>query len=429
MKGSEGFGGEPCRQIASGLEKNRGLVSLKIQEKLSDSGVRLLAAALKTNKTLTELELFTLCLGHEGSKGIAEMLEENRSLLSLAVYQYNKPRDEEDLLPIRDTDQNLGEQLQAPLTHNTTLRTLILSSSYAEARPLVDHRGALAILSSLVVNNTLAVLNLNGSEMDPEKGEIQRLGQAIKKNYGLTALHLDYNHLGNEGAKYLAKGVAANHSLQTLSCFSCDIGKKGMKLLAKAVLSSRSLCNVLLHQKAEKEKEADVSNPYRTQFDALVAKNKKVQQRLSVNWMRLAPVMCFVRANSDSGSGSSSSSRSNSGGTRLDLISSLMPTILGHISDAQPSSKYVDSFAKTQFYSNEIIPPLTEEELANGKKKKSKKEKEKEKKKKEKEKEKKKDKEDKEKPKRKKSKDEDEDEEPEKGKDKKKGAKRRRSRD
>ncbi|KAI8604942.1 hypothetical protein EDD21DRAFT_411569 [Dissophora ornata] len=118
------------------------------------SEFRVFVNSLKTNTTLTTLNLGDCSIGNEGTLALSEALNTN-----------------------------------------TTLTTLDLGYN------LIGNEGALALSEALKTNTALTTLNLRDNSIGNE-GALA-LSEALKTNTTLTSLNLQYNSFGNEGARAL----------------------------------------------------------------------------------------------------------------------------------------------------------------------------------------------------------------------------------
>jgi Ran GTPase-activating protein (RanGAP) involved in mRNA processing and transport len=217
---------------------------------LDDADVQALAEALKSNTTLTELNLGENYVGEAGTQALAEALKINSTLAHLN-FVYNLPGDA--------GAQALAETLKT----NTTLTTLDLGSCK------LGDAGAQALVETLKTNTTLTTLNLSGIELgeagETAEGEIigymarnrflkdptlatlsfrdghlsdagaQILAGALKTHTALTTLDLRYNRLGDAGAQALAEALKTNTTLTTLNLEGNQLGDASAQVLAETL--------------------------------------------------------------------------------------------------------------------------------------------------------------------------------------------------
>jgi len=134
------------------------------------SGMRILSEALKTNSSLTSINLYGNRIGNIGAEKLAEVLRFNRTLRILNL-EANEIGNEGVIL------------LADALSHNTTLTQLSLSSNN------IGDVGAVALSEMLVHNYSLKNLNLLVNEIE-EKG-ILALKNSLQINQNIEELGLD----------------------------------------------------------------------------------------------------------------------------------------------------------------------------------------------------------------------------------------------
>ncbi|KAG0005602.1 hypothetical protein BGZ79_003513 [Entomortierella chlamydospora] len=150
------------------------------------SNFRVLVNSLKTNTTLTTLNLKDNSIGKEGALALSQSLKTN-----------------------------------------TVLTTLNLRNNS------IGNEGALALLEALKVNATLTTLNSWGNSIGKE-GALA-LSEALKTNTTLTTLDLEANSVGDEGALALSEALKANTTLATLRLRKNPIGNEGALALSEAL--------------------------------------------------------------------------------------------------------------------------------------------------------------------------------------------------
>jgi hypothetical protein len=129
--------------------------------RLDVEGVRLLAAALDNNATLTSLDLGVNNIGDEGARSLAAALDNNASLTSLSLW-YNNIGDEG------------ARALAAALDNNAALTSLFLYNNN------IGDEGARALAAALDNNATLTSLDLAGNNIG---ADIQNLvGDRLRVN-------------------------------------------------------------------------------------------------------------------------------------------------------------------------------------------------------------------------------------------------------
>ncbi|KAG0287248.1 hypothetical protein BGZ96_008816, partial [Linnemannia gamsii] len=144
--------------------------------------VRELAEALRTNSTLTSLDLGNNSIGEFGAKDLSRALETNSTLITLNL-----------------RSNSIGEfgakALSRALETNSTLTSLDLRNNS------IGEFGAKDLSRALETNSTLITLNLRSNSI----GEFgaKALSRALETNSTLTSLDLGNNSIGEFGAEDL----------------------------------------------------------------------------------------------------------------------------------------------------------------------------------------------------------------------------------
>ncbi|KAF9112767.1 hypothetical protein BGX27_002853 [Mortierella sp. AM989] len=190
---------------------------------IGDGGALALSEALKTNTTLTTLDLTNNIIGKEGGLALAEALKTNITLITL---------DLTNNLVRREGDLTLSEALKV----NRTFTTLDLS------RNSIGKEGALALAEVLKTNTTLITLDLRFNSIGKE-GALS-LSQALKSNITLSTLNLRNNSIGKEGALALSEALRTNITLTTLNLWNNSIGNEGALSLSEALKTNTTLTSL-----------------------------------------------------------------------------------------------------------------------------------------------------------------------------------------
>ncbi|XP_068732967.1 protein NLRC3-like [Montipora capricornis] len=186
------FGKELARSLGSLLE-----ICILRPRKIGDSGTAILAHVMKTNPTVTALDL---CFNKIGDSGAAELAK--------------------------------------AVEINSTLTDLWLAAN------TISDSGVAALAKAVESNSTLTNLSLACNEIGDSGAAA--LAKAVEINSTLTELHLSYNVIGDTGAAALAKAVQINSTLTTLNLSDNEIGDTGAAALAKAVEINSTLSKLLL---------------------------------------------------------------------------------------------------------------------------------------------------------------------------------------
>ena len=220
----EGIGDATAAVLATALETNTTLTNLNLSgNNLGPSSAESLATALKTNTSLSNLNFSGNNLGPAGAESLATALKTNTALTNLNLY-FN----------------NLGpagaESLATALKTNTTLTNLNMSVNN------LGPGGAESLATVLKTNTTLTNLDLSGNNLGPADAE--SLATALQKNKTLTNLNLSVNNLGPAGAESLAKALETNTTLTNLDLMRNNLGSAGAESLATALKTNASLTHL-----------------------------------------------------------------------------------------------------------------------------------------------------------------------------------------
>ncbi|AIK95649.1 hypothetical protein [Candidatus Odyssella acanthamoebae] len=172
---------------------------------IGDTGGTALGEALKTNTTLTFLDLGNKDwgknkIGNRGGTALGEALKINTTLTYLDLGD-NKISNSGVVA--------LGEALKT----NTTLTSLDLYGNY------IGKPGVVALGEALKTNRTLAYLDLGDNKIG-ESGVA--LGEALKVNTTLTSLGLGGNKISNSGVVALGEALKTNTTLTSLGLGMSD---------------------------------------------------------------------------------------------------------------------------------------------------------------------------------------------------------------
>ena len=239
------LGNAPFQILADVLGTNTTLTALNLADnELSKADFESLAAALGKNATLRSLNLTYNAPSHAGVKSLAAALETNRSLKDLNLSWNN-------------LDPASADSLAASLTRNTTLTKLDLSCNSLGNSPslLFKTKTALTKLdltgnnlgpataesigAALTTNTTLTFLDLCANNLGPAGAA--SLGAALKTNLTLAKLNLSDNSLGSSGAESLAAALKTNATVTELNLSKNNFGPGGAESLADALKTNTAL--------------------------------------------------------------------------------------------------------------------------------------------------------------------------------------------
>ena len=190
------------------------------------SGASSLAQALRSNRSLTYLDLSFNEVGKAGAAALGEALQSNCTLSHL--FLCSNAIGDSGTAP-------LGEGLQS----NCSLSRLYLTENG------IGDPGAEALGKAMQSNRSLTHLNLQVNLI----GDLgaAALARALKST-GIQLTHLDLalNKISCVGAEALAKALESNSSLKALELGSNVIGSSGASSFGKALRSNRTLTHLIV---------------------------------------------------------------------------------------------------------------------------------------------------------------------------------------
>ena len=226
--GCSPIGNNGARVLSVALKANSTITTLKLNSNsIGSCGAKELSMALRTNSALTTLHLGGNALGDEGAEALHVALRKNSTLATLNL-EHNF---------IREAG---AQALSVALKSNSTLTALDLGSNS------IGDIGAMSLSEALRANSTLAALDL-GNNCIGDNG-VRALSMALETNSTLTTLNLERNWIGDNGAQALYRAIKVNKSLITLNLQSNLIRFEGALMLALAntvnsILTSLNLEN------------------------------------------------------------------------------------------------------------------------------------------------------------------------------------------
>ena len=207
--------------LADVLKSNTTVTKLNLSSSLiGDAGAAGLADALKSNTTLTVLKLSHNDIGAAGAAGLAEALKSNTTLTVLK-------------LPVNAIGDAGAAGLAEALKSNTALTVLNMSSNYIGAV------GPAGLAEALKSNTTLTVLKLSHNAIGAAGAA--GLAEALRSNTTLTVLKLSFNSIGAAGAAGIAEALKSNTTLTVLELSYNNIGAAGAAGLAEALKSNTTV--------------------------------------------------------------------------------------------------------------------------------------------------------------------------------------------
>ncbi|KAF9962260.1 hypothetical protein BGZ72_008395 [Mortierella alpina] len=221
-----------AKALAEALTTNSNLAALDLNSNsIQDDGAKALAQALKTNSALTNLGLNSNSIGDDGAKALAEALKTNSTLASLYLGDNSIQGDG-------------AKALAEALKTNSTLASLHLGGNS------IKDDGVKALAEALKINSALTYLGLYGNSIVDDGAKA--LAEALKTNSTLSSLYLRGNSIQDVGAKALAEALKCNSTLATLNLSCNSIERDGAKALAEALKCNSALTALILEKNAIK---------------------------------------------------------------------------------------------------------------------------------------------------------------------------------
>jgi Ran GTPase-activating protein (RanGAP) involved in mRNA processing and transport len=208
--------------LASALSEGSAVLNKIVlsNNEINDEGAIAFVGALKTNKTIKELELANCEIGVDGAKALASMLKVNK-VLNKIMLSFNNIKDEGAIA--------LGGALKT----NKTLKKLELE--YCGIGPEGGKALASALSESSAVLTTLDLRDNQLTNYGNDMSGVLAIADALKVNAVLTSLVLKSNMIGVDGAKALASMLKVNRVLTKLDLRKGNsLGDEGEKALRDA---------------------------------------------------------------------------------------------------------------------------------------------------------------------------------------------------
>ncbi|KAF9900334.1 hypothetical protein BX616_002621, partial [Lobosporangium transversale] len=244
------IGASDFRLLVNSLKSNATLTTLDLRDNsIGNEGALVLSEALKANATLTSLGLRCNLIGDEGAYALSEALKANTTLAIMDLRGNAITKEGAlvllDALKTSSTLKTLGlreslitGELSEALKGNTVSTTLDVRCRS------IGNEMALALSEALKINRTLTALDLGRNSIGNE-GTLA-ISEALKVNATLAILGLSYNSIGKEGALTLSEVLKVNTTLTTLDLERNSIRNEGALALSEALKTNTTLSNLNL---------------------------------------------------------------------------------------------------------------------------------------------------------------------------------------
>jgi len=207
---------EKLQTLAYSLERNTIITKLNFSKNhICEKGLTYFARIIAKNSTITSLDLSLNNNGFISSKksGLDDLglsLKSNNSL-SILNLSYN----------------SLGKlgtkKIVKGLKGNSSIKELNLSTN------IIGDKGAKYIKNLLSQNKTLTKLDISGNAFT-DTG-ISKIAEGLAKNKTLNTLDLSLNHITDQGVETIIKSLESNTTLTKLDLSYNKIGNKGAELV------------------------------------------------------------------------------------------------------------------------------------------------------------------------------------------------------
>ncbi|CAK8996797.1 LRR and CARD domains-containing protein 3) (Nucleotide-binding oligomerization domain protein 3) [Durusdinium trenchii] len=262
--------------IAESLKTNRTLTYIDLSwNEVTDVGVQVIAESLKTNRTLTYIDLSWNKVTDVGVQALANALSVNNVLTHLdlngnecnTVVGKQALHEIEDLLQVNrgaaeapattpaKQEQDAGDRADAFCGH-PRIQELARQLKKGGAMNEIFFDGSdetlgddetfgddevKVLVETLKVNRSVSSIYLAQAEIT-DTG-VKAIAEMLMHNNRITRINLDYNKIGDSGVEALAEVLKHNRSIIHIYLRWNDIGEVGAKALAEAVQEN----DVILH--------------------------------------------------------------------------------------------------------------------------------------------------------------------------------------
>jgi len=216
--------------LAGALKVNIALTDLNLCGGSDLTDIKELAEALKSNRSLSKLNLSYNKFGAAGGVALAGALKVNVALTNLVLFNCN-------LTDIKE----LAEALKS----NRSLSKLDLSGN------AFGPAGVAALAGALKVNVALTDLNLGRCYLT----DIKELADALKSNHFLSTLALERNKFGSAGGAALADALKTNATLEQVGIYGCEVETTTERQINEKLAHNKSL-KAQKKQNNDKEKDS-----------------------------------------------------------------------------------------------------------------------------------------------------------------------------
>jgi Ran GTPase-activating protein (RanGAP) involved in mRNA processing and transport len=201
---------------------------------IGDARAAILANALTSNTSLTELSLSVNYIGNEGTAVLGEALATNATSLI------------PDLLGNRTGDEGAPLLLKALTECNSALSDLSLWDTLVSGTVY----SAIAALTRANRDGIRLLHAGMGLDLSPKQincAKAKQIALEIADNAAVTTLLLNRNTIGHQGCTYIAEALVENRVLTSIDLSNKSIGHDGCAAVAKTLRENTVLTKISLN--------------------------------------------------------------------------------------------------------------------------------------------------------------------------------------
>ncbi|CAK8989437.1 unnamed protein product [Durusdinium trenchii] len=242
------MGNRLAEVIAEVLKTNRTLTRINLKgNQITDEGVKAVADAMAYNTTVTDLDLrynqgIDSDVGKQAIRLLEERLEGNRAAAEAAEAKRSRIRGDHradgraDKFPGRLRIQALADKL----THGGTLSKLsVFNANLGDAVIQV-------LIEALQHNRSVTDVNLTKNNITYIGAKA--LAQMLTVNLNITHVYLGGNQIGDAGTEALAQMLKQNRSITNINLHANQIGSDGIQVLAEALQENDAILEISLRE-------------------------------------------------------------------------------------------------------------------------------------------------------------------------------------
>ncbi|CAE7246186.1 NLRC3 [Symbiodinium sp. CCMP2592] len=246
-----GIGAQGGKAVAEALKSNDSIANIQLERNSIEEELRKeIEEALKIRRAAThsteserdrvDATKIYAWTGKVRIKGLASQLKTNSSITTLNLRIGN----------IAGED---WEAVAGALKINRGITAVDLVGSY------IGDEGWKALANALRVNRIITSIFVDRSVVGDES--CKELAEALKTNTAITSIGLGHTHIGPQGGKALADALMVNRTITSINLRSNNIGAEGCKALADALKINHTIESINVGENGVSELEL-ASFPY-----------------------------------------------------------------------------------------------------------------------------------------------------------------------